>query len=329
MIIPILIFAQVSGVQLNSAAAPRTVYVGQQVSYDGTMRVTDYAAKAFQAEPDYTPPDIRGTTTYDFPFDPNSQHTYTNAGLTFHEYTYRRAFFPIAAGTYEIPPAALIVTMQDLHDPYIHKLDTLHSPPQTFVALPLPDAGRPQDFTGAVGRFVAKAHASTTVANAGELFTLTLTVQGDGNLELLPRPALLIPWATIIKGPEQYTWDSTGTLVHGTKTFQWTITPNNGATGQLPAIRYTYFDPYAKRYAVATTEPITLIVGTATGTTASSAAADSIAAQNPAAATSPFPFLLRAIRTHAVAFGAALAIAVLLIVITLRNRRPPDDEDLA
>jgi hypothetical protein len=328
VIIPLLIFAQVSGVQLNSAATPHTVYVGQQVSYDGTMRVTDYAANAFQAEPDYTPPDIRGTTTYDFPFDPNSQRTYTRSGLTFQEYTYHRAFFPIAAGTYEIPPAALIVTMQDLHDPYIHKIDTLHSPPQTFVALPLPGAGRPQDFTGAVGRFTAKAHASTKVANAGEPFTLTLTVQGDGNLELLPRPALLVPWATIVKDPEQYAWDSTGTLVHGAKTFQWTITPHDGATGQLPTIRYTYFDPYAKRYAVATTEPITLTVGTATGTTTSSMA-DSMAAQDPAAATSPFPFLLRAARTHAVALGAALAMAALLIVITLRNRRPPDDEDLA
>lgn len=329
MILPFLIFAQISGVEFTSSVTPRTVYVGQQVTYEGSMRVSEYASKLFRDQPDYTPPEARGTTTYDLPFIPSSIRTTYAAGLEFQTFPYRRAFFPIAEGLCEIGPASVVLVMGDLHDPYIHKQDTLRAPPQKFTVLPLPVEGRPADFTGAVGQFSIRVHADAKTVNTGESFTLTAVVQGEGNLELLPRPPLTIPWATITKGPEQWSWDSTGTTIHGSKTFQWTIVPNDNPTGLIPPLRYSYFNPTTKRYATAAAEPLSLSVGTAVNADASQSAADAIAAQDPGAATSPFPFLLRSARTHAIAVtGAGVAVAALILFMILRRRRP-DDEDLA
>jgi hypothetical protein len=50
----------------------------------------------------------------------------------------------------------------------------------------LPEAGKPNDFSGAVGKFTLSAQLSSLTAQPGDILTLTTTVQGEGDL----RPAM-------------------------------------------------------------------------------------------------------------------------------------------
>ena len=53
---------------------------------------------------------------------------------------------------------------------------------------PLPEAGKPEGFAGAVGSFTFRAAARPAAAAVGEPVTLTMEIQGRGNLESLAAP---------------------------------------------------------------------------------------------------------------------------------------------
>lgn len=60
----------------------------------------------------------------------------------------------------------------------------------TVRVLPLPEAGRPGGFTGAVGRLTVRAETDRGEAAAGASMKLVLRVEGDGNLESFETPRL-------------------------------------------------------------------------------------------------------------------------------------------
>jgi hypothetical protein len=316
----LLCFAQIRGVQFGATATPATVYVGQQVSYDASMQANARAQSSFLAPPQYVPPAVKGATLYDFPFDTlTSIHDVQVSGLTFKAYTYHRALFPLAPGVDTIPPATLVYTIIDPNDPYTSLVDSLHSTRQLITVLPLPVAGRPPDFTGAVGQFtVTMRPDSGAIFNVGTTFTLLATVTGIGNIDLLPRPTLHIPWATIVPTPvEPVHWDSTGTMVHGTKEFRWLVTPNAGGPQTIPTVTYPYFDPTTHQYVTAqtTATPVTVTGGTGK---AMSAKTDTLAA-------TPFPWLMQFVTSHlVVVIGIVVLILIGLGVWLLRSRS--DDE---
>ena len=313
MIFSVLLFAQISSVQFGATVTPNTVYIGQQVSFDANMRANVYAQTNFQTNPEYTPPDVKGVTIYDFPFDTlKSIKDVTVDGLTFKQYTYHRAVFPITPGTYTIPPAMLVYSLPNEQDAFVPKVDSLKSKPQTFTAIALPAEGKPADFSGAVGNFTIAARTdSGQVFHSGMPFVLTVTVTGDGDIDLLPAPTVQIPWAVVVKNSqEKVTWDSTSSLVHGSKQFQWLVNPQNGGQLVIPAIQYSYFDPAKKQYVNAATTPMTLNVAggkVAGGLSKGVVAHDSVS-------NSPFPVMMRAIRAHMV-LTIVIALIVLIIIL--------------
>src|SRR5262249_40120157 len=67
---------------------------------------------------------------------------------------------------------------------------TVQSEPLHLEVLPLPDAGKPADFSGAVGTFDLHVSASPRELKAGDPVTITTTVEGDGNLAAITPPLL-------------------------------------------------------------------------------------------------------------------------------------------
>ncbi len=70
-----------------------------------------------------------------------------------------------------------------------------------------------------------------------------MRLSGTGNLKLLPRPALQVDWASIVAGAERIAWDSSGTVVRGSKEFDWIVTPRIAGELALPSVRYDFFNP--------------------------------------------------------------------------------------
>ena len=85
---------------------------------------------------------------------------------------------------------------------------------------------------------------------------LTLRIEGQGNVTLLPRPAVTIPWANVVAADERVRLDSTPTAMRGSKEFDWLITPTASGAQRVPAVRYAFFNPFARRYEIAMSAPL-------------------------------------------------------------------------
>src|ERR1019366_9821860 len=98
-------------------------------------------------------------------------------------------------------------------------------------------AGRPPNWAGAVGVWRESAHVDTARERAGDPLVLTLRVEGTGNVSLLPRPQLAIPWANVVAANERVRLDSTPSALRGRKEVDWLVTPRTSGAQRVPAIR--------------------------------------------------------------------------------------------
>src|SRR5262249_56847351 len=66
----------------------------------------------------------------------------------------------------------------------------LTSQPLVLDVLPLPEQGKPADFSGAVGRFSLDVRGAPLDVTAGDPVTMTYTLRGDGDLSSVAPPAI-------------------------------------------------------------------------------------------------------------------------------------------
>lgn len=119
---------------------------------------------------------------------------------------------------------------------------------------PLPEAGRPADFGGAVGRFRLRATAEPRELAAGESIALVLEIEGAGELEGFDPPRL-----DALEGFHVFARiDEPGPAL---RRVRYDLAPLDAALRAFPAIRLPYFDPEPPgAWRVALSEPIPLLV---------------------------------------------------------------------
>ena len=118
---------------------------------------------------------------------------------------------------------------------------TLRSQEAVLHVLPLPEEGKPQNFSGAVGQFNFDVSASPLEVNAGDPITLRMNVHGDGNLKAVQLPAL-----SSLQGFKIY--DPQVKEEEQAKTLEQVVIPNSSEIKDIPAIEFFYFDPGLKKY---------------------------------------------------------------------------------
>jgi hypothetical protein len=129
-----------------------------------------------------------------------------------------------------------------------------------IVVQPLP-AGRPQPFSGVVGRLELEASIDRDSVAANEAVTLTVRASGDGNLRAVPPPALGLPQDFEVFPPEvAESVQPFGAGLTGEKTFEYVLIPRAPGAREIPAVTMGYFDERAGTYRVASTEPLPLEV---------------------------------------------------------------------
>jgi hypothetical protein len=142
---------------------------------------------------------------------------------------------------------------------------TLHSGSANVTVLPLPAAGRPANFTGAVGRFEVSSEAAPTQLTAGDPITLRLKVSGLGNFDRVyaPKLAASSDWKTYPPSAQFAPTDSAG--YGGTKTFEEAVIPLKAGREKIPALGFSYFDPDTRQYMTRATTPIAIEVAPGSG----------------------------------------------------------------
>jgi hypothetical protein len=242
------------GVDFHALVVPETVYVGQQATYELGVFIDQETRGRLRRNPEFIPPESRAMLAYDLP-DPGGSLSVNRDGRSYEVHVFRRALFPLTPGRYTINPARLAYTLPQGQSFFSREESfSLRSEQVTLVAVDPPLAGRPATWAGAVGVWKAASRVDTSRDRAGDPLVLTLRIEGTGNVALLPRPQLTIPWANVVVANERVKLDSTPSALRGSKEFDWLVTPRLSGAQRVPAIRFTYFNPFAKRYEDATSE---------------------------------------------------------------------------
>ena len=138
--------------------------------------------------------------------------------------------------------------------------------PVTLTVRPLPDAGRPPGFAGAVGRFQLAAAIDPETTTVGEPVKLVLTVQGTGNFRGLSAPSLLLPDGLgAFDTQEECKLTPTAEGSRGQCTYTYLVVPRRAGSFTLPALALSYFEPGDRRYLTLSTAPFTFAVAPGEG----------------------------------------------------------------
>jgi hypothetical protein len=145
---------------------------------------------------------------------------------------------------------------------------------------PLPENGKPENFSGAVGSFDFKVTTSKQSLKATEALELKVSVSGKGNLKLFRLPKPVLPSALEVYEPEHSENVNTRTSgMQGTISDSYTVVPNFQGSYPIPNVSFSYFDLKTKRYKTLTSERLIIEVNegpTATGSNTPKATKENI-----------------------------------------------------
>jgi len=125
----------------------------------------------------------------------------------------------------------------------------------------LPEFKGPGTFSGLVGKFDLSAQLEPVTLKVGESATLTLTLQGTGNIMDAEAPAIELPDDFKVytdNAEEQINISRTGYT--GRKIFRAAIVPIQAGAQTLPPLNVSYFDVEQETYVTRSTSPLTLTV---------------------------------------------------------------------
>ena len=148
---------------------------------------------------------------------------------------------------------------------------------KTINVKPLPEAGKPVDFSGAVGHFNFNVTPSKTNLKNGESLDLKIAVAGNGNLKLFSLPKPVVPNSFETYDPvhsEKVETPLTGMM--GQISDVYTIIPQFKGKYPIKPMAFTYFDLGIGKYKTITSPEI--MVNVLDGPTAASG--NAVAANN-------------------------------------------------
>ena len=191
----------------------------------------------------------------------------TTASGTWDYFTYRlqKRFRPTRSGLQSIPAVFVKATLPVEIDAEGRAQRTEEvvagSPPVPVDIRPLPEAGRPDSFSGAIGRLRPEVNASPTSLKVGDPFTLSVILhqEGDGLLETI-RPLRLHERPDLTRDFKVHPDPHEVSTLEGAKRFAYTLRPRHAAVRAVPPLEVAYYDTQAGRYQVAWSEPVPLRV---------------------------------------------------------------------
>lgn len=169
----------------------------------------------------------------------------------------KTVLYPQKSGKLEIEPLSLDITVEvptNRRDIFGGRLMTqvqkrVSAGSKSIQVKALPEAGKPDNFSGAVGDFNFKLSTSKTHLNATESLQARVEVTGNGNLKLFQLPKLTVPSSLEVYEPE-HSEKVTTTLegMQGGISDSYTIVPQFKGKYPIPNVSFSYFDLKTESY---------------------------------------------------------------------------------
>ena len=125
----------------------------------------------------------------------------------------------------------------------------------------LPENGKPDSFAGAVGNYKFTSSIDKEELSTNEAVTITFTVSGSGNIELLQMPEPVFPPDFEVYDPKITTnVDASSQGMTGTKKAEYLAIPRRAGSFSVQPVEFTFFNPSTGTYQTLLSEPYELSV---------------------------------------------------------------------
>ncbi|WPU93970.1 BatD family protein [Mucilaginibacter sabulilitoris] len=248
---------------IRAALDKSNVYLGEQI----TLTYKLYTRVALVgSEPDKLP-DLNGFYSQDItPKNPNQQvqwTTETYKGVKYNVANMKQTIlFPEHAGDVTIDPISMIFVVREADQSaddddmigqffgsYNDVRYKIKSTPVTIHVKPLPQAGKPIGFGGAVGKFNISTSLDKNELKTNEPLNYKIRISGKGNLKLLKPITPSFP-----ADFEKYDPKTIDTIAEnengqsGSRTYTYLLIPRHEGKFTIDPVKFSYFDPSTGRY---------------------------------------------------------------------------------
>ncbi len=213
-------------------------------------------------------PSFEGFWVEDLVADPNPKIVQKD-GKRYYEYTlFRKVLFPSTPGQKTIEPLTFAISIRessrDIFENFFGQgTRTVYrkTEPILLEALPLPERGQPNDFTGAVGDFSVSMKVDREECSINDAVNVELAVEGFGNLKGLSAikfgdvPDFKIYEPEVV---EESRFEE-GRL-KSRKVWKYIFVPLTPGEHEIPSIAFSYFNPTKDIYESHQTKPHALLV---------------------------------------------------------------------
>ena len=182
----------------------------------------------------------------------------TFKGESYNEVVWRKAvLYPQKSGNLILEPLTLDLTLslpsnrRDLFGRRIltQSQKTITTGEKVIKVKDLPKKNKPENFSGAVGKFDFDLILNKNTLKASESFQAKIKVRGKGNLNLFNLPSINVPNTLEVYEPEHNEKVKvTLSGIQGTVEDTYTIVPQFQGKYPIPSIEFTYFDPKLEAY---------------------------------------------------------------------------------
>ncbi len=238
------------GVFIRGSTDKKSVYLGEQLTYTFGF----YSRVRMTENPEYSEPKFSGFWKEDVDREANVSNRTVNGAL-YRVQELRYALFPTVSGKAEISPARLVFAVRNIWDFFDRgRRVALETGKVEIEVKPLPSAGRPAGFSGAVGKFKISASLDKRELRAGDALTLSVVIEGSGNVRTIEEPALSgLENFDVYESSSDVSVGFAGSTVRGRKTFKFVIVPRKAGDYNWPGIEFSFFDPANEKYDTAST----------------------------------------------------------------------------
>jgi len=174
---------------------------------------------------------------------------------------HRVSLFPQRTGTVDIPSMHFRATVQipnsrrGMYVPIKSKVVKIN-------VKPLPETGKPADFTGAIGNYRLASQIGNTTVTTDDAITLRLEIIGAGDIKQVQAPKLDLPEENfeIYDPTMKESVSQASGMVAGKKIFDYTLLPRKPGNYSF-APSFSFFSPDSVRYITLTGNQYSIDVG--------------------------------------------------------------------
>ena len=177
--------------------------------------------------------------------------------------------YPQKVGELEISPLSLNLVLDVPTDKrdffgnviYDQTSQMISTGMRRIIVKDLPQQGKPDSFSGAVGNFEFDVILNKNSLRATESFQAELKVKGNGNLKLFDLPDILVPNSMELFEPEREELISTNLSgMSGSVSKYFTVIPRFQGNFPIEEVEFSYFDPNTEKYKVVKSPRLTIDV---------------------------------------------------------------------